>query len=133
MSTFFHLFKSNISGINLPEKFTFPFYYEPHELSKIASQELQNYLENQSDYKHNFGLDANQKGLIIGKMFGVLVCQNTNGELGYLAAFSGKLADSNHHKFFVPTVFDMLDENGFYKIGENELNQITQEIEVLEK
>ena len=133
MSTFFHLFKSNISGINLPEKFTFPFYYEPHELSKIASQELQNYLENQSDYKHNFGLDANQKGLIIGKMFGVLVCQNTNGELGYLAAFSGKLADSNHHKFFVPTVFDMLDENGFYKIGENELNQITQEIEVLEQ
>lgn len=133
MSTFFHLFKSNISGINIPEKFTFPFYYEPHELSKIASQELQNYLENQSDYKHNFGLDANQKGLIIGKMFGVLVCQNTNGELGYLAAFSGKLADSNHHKFFVPTVFDMLDENGFYKIGENELNQITQEIEVLEQ
>ena len=133
MSTFFHLYKTNFSDINLPEKFTFPFYYEPHELSKIASQELQNYLENQSDYKHNFGLDANQKGLTIGKMFGVLVCQNTNGELGYLAAFSGKLADSNHHKFFVPTVFDMLDENGFYKIGENELNQITQEIEVLEQ
>jgi tRNA pseudouridine32 synthase / 23S rRNA pseudouridine746 synthase len=133
MSTFFHLFKSNISGIPLPEKFTFPFYYQPHELSRIASIELQKYLETQTDFKHNFGLDAIQKGLVIGKMFGVLVCQNKNGQLGYLAAFSGKLADSNHHKYFVPTVYDMLDENEFYKIGENELNQITKEIETLEQ
>lgn len=133
MNKFFHLFKSNISDINLPEKFTFPFYYEPHELSKVASQELQNYLETQSDFEHNFGLEENQEGLVIGKMFGVLVCQNENKELGYLAAFSGKLADSNHHKYFVPTVYNMLDENGFYKIGENELNQFTKEIEFLEQ
>ena len=133
MNDFFQHFKTNISGINLPEKFTFPFYYEPNELSKIASQELQNYLENQTDFEHNFGLDETQKGLVIGKMFGVLVCENSKGELGYLAAFSGKLADSNHHKKFVPTVYDMLDENGFYKIGENKLNQITKEIEVLEQ
>jgi tRNA pseudouridine32 synthase/23S rRNA pseudouridine746 synthase len=133
MSTFFHFFKSNISGINLPEKFTFPFYYEPNELSIIAAEELQDYLENQTDFEHNFGLEKNQEGLAIGKMFGVLICQNKNGELGYLAAFSGKLADSNRHKYFVPTVFDMLNENGFYKIGENELNQITKEIDVLEQ
>ena len=133
MNDFFQHFKTNISGINLPEKFTFPFYYEPNELSKIASQELQNYLETQTDFEHNFGLDETQKGLVIGKMFGVLVCENSKGELGYLAAFSGKLADSNHHKKFVPTVYDMLDENGFYKIGENKLNQITKEIEVLEQ
>jgi tRNA pseudouridine32 synthase / 23S rRNA pseudouridine746 synthase len=68
---FIHLFKTNISGINLPEKFTFPFYYEPHPLSIIAAQELQDYLENQSDFKHNFGLHENQEGLVIGKMFGV--------------------------------------------------------------
>ena len=133
MNDFFQHFKTNISGINLPEKFTFPFYYEPNELSKIASQELQNYLETQTDFEHNFGLDETQKGLVIGKMFGVLVCENSKGELGYLAAFSGKLADSNHHKKFVPTVYDMLDENGFYKIGENKLIQITKEIEVLEQ
>jgi tRNA pseudouridine32 synthase/23S rRNA pseudouridine746 synthase len=102
-------------------------------LSKVASQELQNYLETQSDFEHNFGLEENQEGLVIGKMFGVLVCQNENKELGYLAAFSGKLADSNHHKYFVPTVYNMLDENGFYKIGENELNQFTKEIEFLEQ
>lgn len=127
----FQLFKTNISSIPLPEKFTFPFYYEPHELSIIASNELQNYLENQTDFEHNFGLEETQKGLVIGKMFGVLVCQNVNGEIGQLWAFSGKLADSNHHDKFVPTVYDMLDDKGFYKIGEDELNQITTEIETL--
>ena len=129
----FHIFNSKISGISLPEKFTFPFYYEPHKLSSIASSELQKYLENQTDFEHNFGLKENQQGLVIGKMFGVLVCQNTNGELGYLAAFSGKLAESNNHTYFVPSVYDMLDKKGFYKIGESELNQITREIEVLEQ
>jgi tRNA pseudouridine32 synthase/23S rRNA pseudouridine746 synthase len=131
--TYFQPFKTNISGIYLPEKFTFPFYYEPHELSIIASIELQNYLETQTDFEHNFGLNPTQKGLIIGKMFGVLVCQNEVGELGYLWAFSGKLADSNHHEKFVPTVYDMLDLKGFYKIGEENLNQITSEIESLKK
>lgn len=127
----FQPFKTNISSIPLPEKFTFPFYYEPHELSVIASTELQDYLENQTDFEHNFGLNPTQKGLVIGKMFGVLVCQNEVGEIGQLWAFSGKLADSNHHEKFVPTVYDMLDTKGFYKIGEDELNQITADIETL--
>jgi tRNA pseudouridine32 synthase/23S rRNA pseudouridine746 synthase len=130
---FFQPFKTNISGINLPEKFTFPFYYEPHQLSITAAQELQDYLENQTDFEHNFGLEKNQEGLVIGKMFGVLVYQNKNGELGYLAAFSGKLADSNHHKYFVPTVYDMLSKDGFYKKEEDVLNVLNKEIEVLEQ
>lgn len=125
-------FKEDISGITLPEKFTFPFYYEPHKLSIIAAKELQNYLDNQTDFEHNFGLDAAQKGLSIGKMFGVLICQNQQGAIGQLWAFSGKLAESNHHEKFVPTVFDMLDAQGFYKLGEDELNAITKEIISLE-
>ncbi len=126
-------FKTNISTIPLPEKFTFPFYYEPHALSIIAASGLQNYLENQTDFEHNFGLDEKQKGLEIGKMFGVLVVQNQNGELGHLWAFSGKLAESNHHPKFVPTVYDMLDENGYFKKEEIILNQYNAEIEALEQ
>lgn len=129
----FQPFKSNISAIPLPEKFTFPFYYEPHELSIIAANELQNYLETQTDFEHNFGLDEKQKGMEIGKMFGVLVAQNQNGELGYLWAFSGKLAESNHHPKFVPTVYDMLDDNGYFKKEEVILNQYNAEIEALEQ
>ena len=41
-------------------------------------------------------------------MFGVLIVKSKNGTLGYLAAFSGKVAESNHHDSFVPPVFDML-------------------------
>ena len=126
-------FKSDISGISLPEKFTFPFYYEPHQLSIIAATALQEYLETQTNFEHNFGLRENQEGLVIGKMFGVLVCENSKGELGYLWAFSGKLANGNHHDYFVPTIFDMLQKDGFYKIEEETVNVINREIERLEE
>ena len=127
-----HPFQQNISAISLPEKFTFPFYYEPHPLSVIAAHELQNYLETQNDFQHNFGLNENQERLVIGKMFGVLVVQNQNNKLGFLWAFSGKLAESNQHPFFVPTVFDMLTADSFFKKEETLLNQYNREIELLE-
>ncbi len=128
----FQSFKNNISGISLPVKFTFPFYYEPHELSIIAAKELQAYLETQTDFEHNFGLNENQEGLVIGKMFGVLVCQNQEGELGHLWAFSGKLAGENHHSYFVPTIFDMLQKDSFFRKEEEVLNAINRQIEILE-
>jgi tRNA pseudouridine32 synthase/23S rRNA pseudouridine746 synthase len=128
----FQTFKTNITTIPLPEKFTFPFYYEPHQLSVIAAKALQNYLETQNDFQHNFGLNDIQQGLVIGKMFGVLVVQNQNNELGFLWAFSGKLAESNQHPLFVPTVFDMLTENSFFKREETILNQYNKKIEKLE-
>lgn len=117
---------------SLPKQFTFPFYYEPHALSILAAKDLQHYLEKQTDFEHHFGLNADMKGLQIGKMFGVMVVQTPNGDLGYLAAFSGKLAESNYHNGFVPTVYDTLNENGFYKKGEAELNRLNAEIETLE-
>lgn len=128
----FQPFSTAISGISLPEKFTFPFYYQPHELSLIASKALQDFLETQTDFEHNFGLVEEQKGLVIGKMFGVLVCQNREGEIGYLWAFSGKLAASNHLPHFVPPVFDLLETEGFFKKEEEVLNALNREIERLE-
>ena len=125
-------FKTSIEGISLPEKFTFPFYYEPHPLSIIAANELQEYLTNQNEWQHNFGLDDSMDGMIIGKMFGILVVQNDENEIGYLAAFSGKLADKNLHQRFVPPVFDMLDENGYFKKEEIILNNLNADIEKLE-
>jgi len=132
MKPIFQPFKTNISGILLPEKFTFPFYYEPHKLSIIAANELQTYLETQTDFEHNFGLQENQAGLVIGKMFGVLVCQNQQGTLGYTWAFSGKLANVNQLSYFVPTIFDMLKEDGFFKKEELVLNALNRQIEILE-
>ncbi|WP_127130559.1 RluA family pseudouridine synthase [Pseudoflavitalea rhizosphaerae] len=108
-------FRDNqIAGTTIPERFTFPFYYDPHPLAKIAVAELQHYLETQTDLDHNFGLSPEKEGLVIGKMFGILVVQDAAGKLGYLSAFSGKLANSNEHPKFVPPVFDMLVENSFF-------------------
>ncbi len=121
-----------INEIALPERFTFPFYYEPHPLTKIAVAELQHYLETQTDLDHNFGLRDDQEGTVIGKMFGVLVVQDTEGKLGYLSAFSGKLADSNEHPKFVPPVFDMLVENSFFLKEMEIINSVNARVKKIE-
>lgn len=125
-------FKKPIDGLVLPNRFTFPFYYEPHPLSIQATAELQDYLISQDDWKHNFGLEGNPKGLVIGKMFGVLVVKNAAGSIGYIAAFSGKLAGTNEHSKFVPPVFDMLTSDGFFNKGMLELDEINQRVLLLE-
>ncbi|WP_274475611.1 RluA family pseudouridine synthase [Mangrovimonas aestuarii] len=130
-TSLFHPF-ANTSEVTLPERFTFPFYYEPHALSMQAAEDLQAYLETQTEFEHNFGLDPNAAGLPIGKMFGVMVVKNSHGELGYLAAFSGKLADSNDLAGFVPPIYNTLNQEGFYKKGEAKLNAFNREIEALE-
>ncbi|MGJ1437686.1 RluA family pseudouridine synthase [Sphingobacterium siyangense] len=131
-NTYFHQFKQDISAIELPKRFTFPFCYEPHPLAVTAAQELQHYIETQDDWTHNFGLDDAVEGLAIGKMFGVLVVKNQHNELGYLAAVSGKLAGSNKHRHFVPPIFDMLEENSFFLNEEVHLNALNRKIENLE-
>jgi tRNA pseudouridine32 synthase/23S rRNA pseudouridine746 synthase len=127
----FQYFKTDISGIQLPEKFTFPFYYEPHSLAKIATKEIQEYLESQTDFEHNFGLDTTKTDLPIGKMFGVLIVQNKLNEVGYLAAFSGKLADKSLPKKFVPPVFNMRTEGSFYIKGELDIDKINAQLTLL--
>lgn len=129
----FQHFKTDISNINLPEKFTFPFYYEPDDLAKIAVRELQEYLEDQKDFQHDFGLQDSKNSTAIGKMFGVLVVQNKFDEIGYLTAFSGKLGDNSLPEKFVPPVFNMRAEGSFYVKGETELDKINQEISALKK
>jgi tRNA pseudouridine32 synthase/23S rRNA pseudouridine746 synthase len=132
-SKHFIKFSSPIKEIELPEKFTFPFYYKPHSLAKIATKELQEYLENQTDFTHNFGLSEEETSLPIGKMFGVLVVKNSQNEIGYLAAFSGKLADKSLPEKFVPPVFNMRTEGSFYIKGEKEIDLINLQLSDLNK
>ncbi len=132
-NTCFIPFKTTIPIDGIPQKFPSPFLENPHALCKAAVEDLQNYLKNPTDLTYDFGLNQPEGSLRIGKMFGVLVVQNRTKELGYLAAFSGKLANKNHHYRFVPPVFDSLKENSFLNIGMAELNQLNQAIKQLEK
>lgn len=115
----------------LPARFTFPFYYDLHPLAAAAAKDLQAHIE-KTDFGHDFGLDRTERLGAFGKMFGVLVVQNQEGKLGYLAAFSGKLGNSNEHQGFVPPVFDLLEAQGFFRREEQEIHQLTLEIESLE-
>lgn len=129
---FLHRFEVSVEQISLPSSFNYPFYYTPHEIAKTAASQLQSYLENQSDFKHNFGLSDYTEGMVIGKMFGVLVVQDQNEKLGFLAGVSGKLGESNNHLFFVPPVYDMLSEQSYFKKDEEGINALNDEIEALE-
>jgi len=129
----FQHFKEDISGIQVPEKFTFPFYYEPHPLTLVATKELQEYLEKQTDFEHEFGLKGVKLKNAIGKMFGILVVKKTDNSLGYLAAYSGKLADNSFPDKFVPPIFNMRSEGSFYLEGEKKIEKIGAEIQLLKK
>jgi tRNA pseudouridine32 synthase/23S rRNA pseudouridine746 synthase len=119
-------------SIELPSKFTFPFYYSPHPIALEAVRLLQLRL-NTEDFHHDFGINRIQRKGAIGKMFGVLVVENQAGQLGYIAAFSGKLGNSNHHEGFVPPVYDLLDPTGFFRKEEIEVNDLTLELNRFEQ
>jgi tRNA pseudouridine32 synthase/23S rRNA pseudouridine746 synthase len=119
-------FRNGIS-IPLPSKFTYPFYYTPHPIALEAVSLLKARL-NEEDFRHDFGIGRSERNGAIGKMFGVLVVEDQSGKLGYIAAFSGKLGNSNHHDGFVPPVYDLLDPNGFFRKEEIEVNELTLEL-----
>jgi len=118
---------------NLPKHFPSPFAVNPDPLCIIAINELKDYLTHQNEWQHNFGLEKGQEGTGDGKMFGVLVVRTAQNEIGYLRAFSGKIAASNHHPRFVPPVFDSLDGNSFLNSGMIELSKINRELKALEE
>ncbi len=118
-------------NLALPPRFTFPFYYDLHPLAAKAVERLQAQLTT-TNYGHDFGIDRKERLGAIGKMFGVLVVQDNSGKIGYLAAFSGKLGNSNDHSGFVPPVFDLLKAQGFFRREEIEINDLTLAIEKLE-
>jgi tRNA pseudouridine32 synthase/23S rRNA pseudouridine746 synthase len=124
-------FRNGIS-IPLPTKFTYPFYYSPHPIALEAVTLLKARLL-EEDFKHDFGIDRLERNGAIGKMFGVLVVEDQSGKLGYIAAFSGKLGNSNNHQGFVPPVYDLLDPTGFFRKEEIEVNELTLELIQLEQ
>lgn len=119
-----HRFSRDISNIAQPEAFTWPFHYVPHQLSVIAAEEVKQFLATRSEWGEEIAR---------GKMFGVLVVEDSEGRLGYLAAFSGNLAGSNFHDYFVPPIYDMLQPGDFFRRGEAEITAINNNISRIEQ
>jgi tRNA pseudouridine32 synthase/23S rRNA pseudouridine746 synthase len=132
MSTHFTAFNTDVSAITLPRKFTFPFYYQPHDIAEVATKELQEYLHTQPGWDEMFGLTPETPDKTIGKMFGVMVVKNEENKIGYISAVSGKFLDKNIFEKFVPPVFDMLKVEGFFNSGMEEVSQYVIKINELE-
>ena len=99
------------SHLERPERFTYPFCYEPHPLCQLAAKEVQAYIATHPEIRE----DADQ-----GKMFGVLVVEG-----GFLAAYSGLLAGRNDWTYFVPPVYDAQQPDGYFKTTEREISRLT--------
>ena len=119
----FHLLGNDAALLELPRQFTCPFCYVPHPLALMAVELVQRYVASRADWSDEMGA---------GKMLGVLVAQDGEGRLGYLAAFSGNLAGKVHHDYFVPPVYDLLNPQGEFKQGEAQITAINHEVQRLE-
>ncbi|MGL1934659.1 MAG: RluA family pseudouridine synthase [Fibrobacterales bacterium] len=117
---------------SLPERFTYPFNYQAHPLSLYAAEQIQDYLKDQADWEHDFGIDTVVEDEYAGKMFGVLIVQGVDGVIGYLSGFSGKLADNHVQPGFVPPVYDLYTVGSFYKKEEEIIMAINGKVIALE-
>ena len=124
MMSKFHRFEGDVAAVELPQQFTCPFCYEPHPLALMAVGQVQHYVASRTDWADEMGA---------GKMLGVLVAKDHQGQLGFLAAFSGNLAGRVLHDYFVPPVYDLLDPQGEFKRGEAQITAINHEVERLEQ
>lgn len=116
----FHVFSDIPADTVLPELFTCPFCYTPHPLAVEAANEVQRHLATRSEWADE---------LAQGKMFGVLVAQDSNGRLGFLAAFSGNIGGRACHNWFVPPIFDITIPDGYFKTEERAISDINKQIE----
>ncbi len=68
-----------------------------------------------------------------GKMLGVLIAEDTDGERHTLYAFSGQLGNGGfYHEGFVGPVFDYLQPDGYFKTHEAEISLQNKEIDEFE-
>ena len=106
-----------------PERMNNPFDYEPDPLCLMAADEVRAYLKTHEEWKDE--VEA-------GKMFGVLVCEDEEGQLGFLAAYSGQIGGREDWPWFVPAVFDYLQPTGYFKQEESQITDINHRVQVLE-
>lgn len=116
----FHTF----SPRHLPQALNNPFGYIPDEAAQEAAALVRRHLEEEPQMMEQ---------ALQGKMFGVLVCLDTEGRCGFLAAFSGVLCGSGGGGYFVPAVCDILGQDSFFRRGEARLGRLTLAITRVEE
>lgn len=111
------------TDIPLPERINNPFDYEPHPLCVEAARQVCDYLSEQKGW---------QEEISNGKMFGVLVCQDEQQRVGFLAAYSGQIGGRSDWPWFVPAIFDYLQPEGYFKQEEARITEMNHRMATIE-
>ena len=106
--------------------FTNPFRYTPHPLVRKAAQEVIDSLM-QASAEGTFPQEI-IKGFSEGKMLGVLVYRDNEGNIGHLNGFSGSVGGTCTIEGFVPPIFDLTEPGGYYREHEAEISSLTARI-----
>ena len=120
--TMFHLFEQPLCATP-PARFTYPFAYSPHPLVAQAAEQMRAYVQQQTAWCEE---------LAGGKMLGVMVVERSDGEVGFLAAYSGLLQGRNDMPYFVPAVYDFLHPESYFIEQEAYISNLNREVERLE-
>lgn len=124
MQNFHHL---TISHIDSDIRLNNPFIYRPHGLVVEASRWVVDYLLHLSEADVEL-----REELQRGKMLGVLVVRSESGEVGFLSAFSGSIGGRTKLDGFVPPIYDLDCEGGYFRDEERAISDMKREIEALE-
>ena len=120
MTEQFHLLQGTAER---PSTMNDPFCYEPHPLCREAAEAVKAHVKAQTAWAD----EVSQ-----GKMFGVLVCEDAAGRLGFLAAYSGQIGGRSDWPWFVPAVFDYLQPDGYFKQEEARITAMNHRLTALE-
>ena len=136
------------TDIPKPERFTYPFCYEPHPLCQLAAKEVQAEIArinpqegkmfgvlvveeeptpspSRAGGESNYSMAAqhSETGSLCGVSTPVREGLGVGSGLGFLAAYSGLLAGRNDWAYFVPPVYDAQQPDGYFKTQERIISQ----------
>ncbi len=104
-----------------------PFDYQPHPVVVEASRRVVERLKGISVDNREL-----REEMLRGKMLGVLIVRAESGEIGFLAAFSGSIAGCTTIEGFVPPIYNIDCEGGYFRDEERQISAMKSEIATLE-
>ncbi len=111
----------------LPERFPTPFDRAAvHPLARRAAMEMLDVFQSPAAAAWELNVEGG------GKMFGVLVVQAPNGNVGYLRAFSGMLGGTWQIDGWAPPTFDEAERDAVWIAGDAEMRALAAQRDAFE-
>lgn len=103
--------------------FTNPFRYVPHPLVREAAEAVIREIDGSEEMSALFAE---------GKMMGVLIVEDKEGNLSALKGFSGAIGGMGCLEGFVPPIFDLTQPGGYYRSHEQEITRLNRQLAALQ-